>query len=71
MPIDDSRGPDPFVARLMALASVGTEMAAPIVVGLILDLWLGWVPALTIAGAVIGMVGGVYHLVVLNRPSKR
>lgn len=61
---------DSFVRRLMSLAAVGTEMASPIVIGVLLDLWLGWMPALTVIGAVLGLIGGVYHLVLLNRPSQ-
>jgi len=55
------------LGRLMAIATVGSEMAAPIGVGFLADLWLGWTPALTVFGAVLGLVGGIYHLVVLNR----
>lgn len=55
------------LGRLMTIGTVGTEMAVPIGVGFLIDYWLGWVPVLTIAGAIFGLVGGIYHLVVLNR----
>jgi F0F1-type ATP synthase assembly protein I len=50
-----------------ALAQVGTEMAAPVALGLILDLYAGTKPWGTIGGAVFGLVGGIAHLVsILN-----
>jgi uncharacterized membrane protein (Fun14 family) len=59
------------IGRLMAIATVGSEMAAPIGLGFLIDYWLGWTPALTVCGAVLGLVGGIYHLIVLNRKSPR
>jgi F0F1-type ATP synthase assembly protein I len=56
------------MARLMTISQVGFEMAAPIGLGFALDYWFGTLPIGMIVGAVIGFVGGVYHLVVLNRP---
>ena len=48
------------------LSQVGLEMAAPIGVGALIDHWVGWAfPICSIAGAVLGLVGGVVHLVVL------
>ena len=60
-----------MTARLMALGTVGTEMVAPIMLGWLLDHWLGTIPLCIVIGAVLGLVGGVYHLTVLNkvRPS--
>ena len=52
-------------AHYITLAQVGMEMVAPIVVGLLLDSSLGWSPWATIVGAVIGLVGGIGHLVAL------
>jgi len=48
------------------LSQVGLEMAAPIGLGALIDHWVGWaVPICSIVGAVIGLVGGVTHLVIL------
>jgi F0F1-type ATP synthase assembly protein I len=49
------------------MAQVGFEMVAPIGLGLALDYWLGWTPWATVAGAILGFVGGLAHLVsILN-----
>jgi F0F1-type ATP synthase assembly protein I len=56
------------MARLMTISQVGFEMAVPIGVGFAIDYGLGTMPIFMIIGAVAGFVGGVYHLVVLNRP---
>lgn len=50
-----------------ALAQVGIEMVVPIALGLYLDHRLGWLPWLTTAGAVVGFVGGLLHLLLLLR----
>ncbi len=56
------------VGKYMALAQVGIEMVVPIVVGLVLDSYLNWTPWGVIVGAAVGLVGGLWHLVVmLNR----
>ncbi len=54
------------------LSQVGFEMAAPIGLGALLDYWGGWrYPVATVIGAVLGLVGGIFHLVVLgNRESE-
>jgi len=60
------------VGRYLALAQVGMEMVAPIVLGVYLDSQFGWRPWGVIAGAVFGLVGGLSHLVVmLNRFNKQ
>jgi len=59
------------LAYYFTLSQVGFEMAAPIGLGYLIDHWLGWLPWTTIAGAVVGLVGGLVHLVVLsNKPPK-
>ncbi len=59
------------VIRYATLAQVGLEMVAPIAVGLLLDYQLETLPWITVAGAVIGFAGGLYHLVaILNRKTK-
>jgi F0F1-type ATP synthase assembly protein I len=58
--------PDPKeLGRLYALGQVGLEMVAPIGLGVALDHYLGWTPWATVVGAVVGLVGGIAHLLVL------
>ncbi len=52
----------------MALSQVGLEMAAPIGLGYLADRLLGWLPVLTVLGAIVGLVGGMAHLVIMQRP---
>ncbi len=59
---------DRNLGRLMAIASVGTEMVVPIIMGIGLDIWLGWMPVLSIVGVISGLALGIYHLALLNRP---
>lgn len=53
------------MARYAALSQIGLEMVAPIIVGLVIDHYLGSTPWGVIAGAVLGLVGGFVHLVQL------
>jgi len=55
--------------RALALAGTAvTEMAAPIIIGVWLDNKYGWAPWGLTVGAVLGIVGGIAHLVwVANR----
>lgn len=64
-----SQLPDPReLGFYYALSQVGLEMVAPIGLGAGLDHWLESGPWFTIAGAVLGLVGGMTHLVtMLNR----
>ncbi len=56
------------MGRYVALGQIGTEMVAPIVVGLVADHYLGCRPWGVIAGAVLGPVVGLVHLVhLLNK----
>jgi F0F1-type ATP synthase assembly protein I len=51
-----------------ALGQVGLEMAAPVAIGAGLDHYFGWSPWATVAGAALGLFGGLAHLVtLLNR----
>jgi F0F1-type ATP synthase assembly protein I len=50
------------MGRLLALSQVGLEMVVPIAVGYWLDSALGWSPWGVITGAVLGLVGGLAHL---------
>ncbi len=47
----------------LALAQVGTEMVAPLLLGLLLDWLFGWLPWATVIGAVLGFVGGMMHMI--------
>ncbi len=51
--------------RLWSIAGMGTELAGGIIgmllVGFLLDWWLGTKPWLTITGAALGLVGGGYN----------
>jgi hypothetical protein len=56
--------PDPReMGRYFALAQVGLEMVVPIVIGILLDNNLGWKPWGVVGGAVLGLVGGLAHLI--------
>lgn len=50
------------MGRLMALSQIGFEMVVPIAVGLWLDNRFGWTPWGVGVGAVLGLVGGLAHL---------
>jgi F0F1-type ATP synthase assembly protein I len=47
------------------LAQTSFEMVAPIGLGLFLDWYFGWRPWATVAGAALGLVGGIGHMVIL------
>jgi len=58
--------------RWVELSQVGLEMVSPIVIGLVLDNWLGWAPWLTIVGALLGFGVGMVRLIgVLGKRGKR
>lgn len=53
---------------VIALSQVGMEMVVPIVLGVLLDNWLGTVPWLLIGGVLLGLFGGLLHLIaILNK----
>jgi len=54
-------------SRLFAMGQVGLEMVAPIGLGLYLDNRYGWTPWGVSVGTVIGLVGGIGHLVLMAR----
>jgi hypothetical protein len=65
----DSQGD---IGYYFALAQTGVEMAAPVAVGMVLDSYFGWAPWATAAGAVIGLAGGLTHMVLmLGRAEKQ
>ncbi len=58
--------------RFVALSQVGLEMVAPIGLGAIIDYNTGSAPWAIIVGAIIGFVGGMYHLIIIvNRPDEK
>lgn len=64
------RGPvDPKeLGFYFSLAQVGLEMVVPVGVGLALDSYLNWRPWGVVAGAVLGLVTGIGHLIaIVNR----
>lgn len=66
----DDEKTNALMRRLATISSVGTEMAAPVIIGVLMDWWLNTMPWFTIALTVLGFVGGVYHLILLNRPRR-
>jgi F0F1-type ATP synthase assembly protein I len=64
--------PDPKeMGRYLTISQVGMEMVAPIVLGLVLDYQFGWMPWATVIGAVLGLVAGISHLVVISNQGQK
>jgi F0F1-type ATP synthase assembly protein I len=62
---------DRTMARLMTIGQVGIEMVVPIGLGFLLDHYVFHsLPLCMIIGALIGLVGGIAHLVILNQPKR-
>jgi hypothetical protein len=59
---------DRHLSRLMTIGAVGTEMVAPIGIGLAIDYFTGLMPLFMIVGALLGLVVGIRHLIALNKP---
>jgi F0F1-type ATP synthase assembly protein I len=49
----------------ITMAQAGMEMVIPIGVGAMLDYYLKWSPWGVVVGAVVGLIGGLSHLVAL------
>lgn len=49
-----------------ALATCGMEMVAPMILGLLLDNWLGTSPIFAAITIVLGFVGGITHMVLIS-----
>jgi F0F1-type ATP synthase assembly protein I len=66
------REPDfKLLGQLAVLSQIGLEMATPVGIGAALDYYFGWAPWASIAGAMLGLVGGMAHLfAILNRRAK-
>jgi F0F1-type ATP synthase assembly protein I len=59
------------INRYLALAQVGMEMAGPIGIGFAVDYFFNCSPWGIIVGAVLGLVGGIAHLVQLSNRQDR
>jgi F0F1-type ATP synthase assembly protein I len=46
---------------------VGGEMVVPVLIGIYLDRVTGWSPWLAIIGALVGFVGGTFHVLMIGR----
>lgn len=53
------------LGRYYALAQIGMEMVVPVAAGIALDYYLGWTPWGAVGGAVLGLVGGMAHLITI------
>ena len=68
-----SKGEPDFklLGQLAVLSQIGFEMAAPVGLGVALDLYFGWGPWASICGAILGLVGGMAHLIaILNQRAR-
>jgi F0F1-type ATP synthase assembly protein I len=63
----DERPPTRDFGAIMALAGVGFEIVAPIIVGAWLDAHMSWSPWGILTGLVVGFAGGMLHLFVLMK----
>ena len=63
--MSDQRPDSREMGRLMALGQVGFEMVVPIGLGVYLDNQFGWAPWGVVTGTVLGLVGGLAHLVLM------
>ena len=59
------------LGSLFALAQTGVEMAAPVGLGLLADNYFGSSPIGVAAGAVIGLAGGLTHMVLMLRRAEQ
>lgn len=60
------------MGRYVALSQIGLEMVAPILVGLVVDHYLGSAPWALVVGAILGLCGGFLHLVhLLNKMDEK
>jgi F0F1-type ATP synthase assembly protein I len=60
------RPPNPKeLGQYVTLAQIGMEMVVPAGIGLLLDYYVGCRPWGVIGGAVLGLIGGLVHLVAI------
>ena len=55
------------LGKYYALGQCGLEMVAPMILGIFIDKWLNTSPVFISICAVIGFVGGLYHIIVLSK----
>lgn len=68
-PTPDDRSPLAIAAAWANIAiTVSLEMAVPCLIGYAADVWLGIKPLLTAIGALLGLFGGMLHLIRLAGP---
>jgi F0F1-type ATP synthase assembly protein I len=61
-------GPDPReVGKYLAFPQVGMEMVAPIAAGWAVDYYLETGPWGVAVGAILGLVSGLWHLIILAK----
>lgn len=66
------------LARYMTLSQVGLEMVVPVGIGVLIDSYLNSSPWGVIVGAILGLTGGLFHMIRLinkdeessNKPSE-
>lgn len=58
------------LGHYLALGQIGLEMVAPIALGWLLDSYFGWSPWAVVAGAALGLIGGLAHVVQMTSPKK-
>jgi ATP synthase protein I len=63
--VADRSSPERDVGFYFALAQTGVEMVVPVAIGAFLDSRYGWSPWGAAAGAVIGMAGGLTHMLLM------
>ncbi len=64
--------PDPkIMSQYLAYSQIGFEMVGPILLGLLLDHWLESAPTCVTIGAILGLVGGMAHLIHMVRKSQQ
>jgi F0F1-type ATP synthase assembly protein I len=59
------------LGKALALSQIGMEMVIPIGLGLVVDYYMKWLPWATVVGAVLGLIGGLAHLVQLTKKDER
>jgi F0F1-type ATP synthase assembly protein I len=55
------------MGQYFVLAQTGLELVAPVGVGVLLDNYFGWSPWATATGAIVGLVGGLTHMIIVLR----
>jgi F0F1-type ATP synthase assembly protein I len=59
------------VGYLLALGQVGIEMVVPIGLGILLDVWLHSAPVFILIGVVLGLAGGLLHMLMILKRMER